>query len=191
MSHERSDPKAHAAGALCKSIAWPEPALIADARSQESDPFLLAAKRTPVDLEAWAVSMMEQSNRRSHLAPQLSPSTRALLRERSSPSSAGGGEPTATPNDLPFGSLSINPGQSSRQPSSRPYPSRTSSANKVPSERNSSTSTHDHAQRGQGYSGTLHQAPGQLNGYAAPEVNTRHHGSNSGYPSYRPTRDYS
>ncbi|EOD45873.1 putative map kinase kinase ste7 protein [Neofusicoccum parvum UCRNP2] len=35
----------------------------------ESDPFLLAAKRTPVDLEAWAVSMMERQNRKSHLQP--------------------------------------------------------------------------------------------------------------------------
>jgi len=48
---------------------------------QDNDPFLQAAKRTPVDLEAWSVSMMERHNRKSHLAPQLSPSTRALLRD--------------------------------------------------------------------------------------------------------------
>jgi len=52
----------------------------------DTDPFLQAAKRTPVDLEAWAVSMMEKSNRRSHLAPQLSPSTQALLRGEDQPS---------------------------------------------------------------------------------------------------------
>lgn len=48
--------------------------------------FLAAAKRTPVDLEQWAVSMMERHNRKSHLAPQLSPSTQALLRGESGPS---------------------------------------------------------------------------------------------------------
>lgn len=46
----------------------------------DADPFLQAAKRTPVDLEAWAVGMMEKQNRKSHLAPQLSPSTKAMLR---------------------------------------------------------------------------------------------------------------
>lgn len=51
--------------------------------------FLAAAKRTPVDLEQWAVSMMERHNRKSHLAPQLSPSTQALLRGESVPSPKG------------------------------------------------------------------------------------------------------
>lgn len=50
--------------------------------------FLQAAKRTPVNLEEWAVQMMERHNRKSHLAPQLSPSTQALLR----------GETTASPS---------------------------------------------------------------------------------------------
>ena len=49
--------------------------------------FLAAAKRTPVDLHEWAIQMMERHNRKSHLAPQLSPSTQALLR----------GEPAASP----------------------------------------------------------------------------------------------
>ena len=48
--------------------------------------FLAAAKRTPVDLQQWAVSMMERHNRKSHLVPQLSPSTQALLRGESVPS---------------------------------------------------------------------------------------------------------
>ena len=51
---------------------------------QDKDPFLQAAKRTPVNLEQWAVSMLERHNRKSHLAPQLSPSTQALLRDGSS-----------------------------------------------------------------------------------------------------------
>ena len=51
--------------------------------------FIAAAKRTPVNLEEWAVQMMEKHNRKSHLAPQLSPSTQALLR----------GEPQPSPKD--------------------------------------------------------------------------------------------
>ncbi|KAM0568736.1 hypothetical protein ACHAP9_002435 [Verticillium nonalfalfae] len=37
----------------------------------DRDPFVQAAKRTPVNLRDWAVSMMERDNRKSHLAPQL------------------------------------------------------------------------------------------------------------------------
>ncbi|KAK3069279.1 MAP kinase kinase (MEK) [Teratosphaeriaceae sp. CCFEE 6253] len=54
----------------------------------DTDPFLQAAKRTPVDLEQWAVSMMERHNRKSHLAPQLSPVTKALLRGEETPRTA-------------------------------------------------------------------------------------------------------
>ncbi len=39
---------------------------------QDNDPFLRAAKRTPVDLEGWAVSMMEKHNRQSHLVQPAS-----------------------------------------------------------------------------------------------------------------------
>ncbi|KAF2084297.1 MAP kinase [Saccharata proteae CBS 121410] len=89
----------------------------------ESDPFLLAAKRTPVDLEAWAVSMMERQNRRSHLAPQLASATKQLLRSTpsyspnpSDSSSLGRRTPTATHNGA----------------RERPnYPVRTSSASNV------------------------------------------------------------
>lgn len=35
----------------------------------DKDLFLQAAKRTPVDLQEWAVSMMERHNRKSYLAP--------------------------------------------------------------------------------------------------------------------------
>jgi mitogen-activated protein kinase kinase len=58
---------------------------------QDRDPFVQAAKRTPVDLRAWAVSLMERDNRKSHLAPQLSPSTEALLRSSDSPTYMGQG----------------------------------------------------------------------------------------------------
>ena len=53
--------------------------------SQDRDPFVQAAKRTPVDLREWAVSLMERDNRKSHLAPQLSPATQDLLRSGDSP----------------------------------------------------------------------------------------------------------
>ncbi|RKF54252.1 Dual specificity protein kinase FUZ7 [Golovinomyces cichoracearum] len=46
----------------------------------ESEPFVQAAKRTPVNLKEWAISLMEKDNRKSHLVPQLSPSTQQLLR---------------------------------------------------------------------------------------------------------------
>lgn len=62
--------------------------------------FLAAAKRTPVNLEEWAVQMMERHNRKSHLAPQLSPSTQAVLR----------GEPTVSPSkELSASTVSQNP----------------------------------------------------------------------------------
>ncbi|KAI9713675.1 MAG: MAP kinase kinase (MEK) [Chrysothrix sp. TS-e1954] len=90
----------------------------------DEDPFLQAAKRTPVDLETWAVSMMERHNRRSHLAPQLSPHSKGLLRDKPSSSSE--------PNDLPMGNLAIDGNrQSSSSASSRPYPTRTSSTSKL------------------------------------------------------------
>ncbi|KAF2202530.1 MAP kinase [Delitschia confertaspora ATCC 74209] len=50
----------------------------------DADPFLLAAKRTPVNLEAWAISMLEHNKRKSHLAPAAhSPAVREKLREHS------------------------------------------------------------------------------------------------------------
>ena len=69
--------------------------------------FLAAAKRTPVNLEEWAVQMMERHNRKSHLAPQLSPSTQALLRGETtmSPSketSTSTAARTPTSGDIPI-----------------------------------------------------------------------------------------
>ncbi|KAJ4350372.1 MAP kinase kinase (MEK) [Didymosphaeria variabile] len=53
----------------------------------EHDAFLQAAKRTPVDLEAWAVSMIEHNKRKSHLAPSA-PSSTVRERLRDGPGSA-------------------------------------------------------------------------------------------------------
>jgi mitogen-activated protein kinase kinase len=61
----------------------------------DQDPFIQAAKRTPVDLEAWAVEMMQRSNRKSHLTAPLSPATQALLRSEG-PFSGGAGGPSAS-----------------------------------------------------------------------------------------------
>ncbi|TKA61937.1 hypothetical protein B0A49_10956, partial [Cryomyces minteri] len=105
----------------------------------ESDPFLQAAKRTPVDLETWAVTMMERHNRKSHLAPQLSPATKALLRGQDESTPASSRNPSAastitkhTPTAADYGSRT--PNGSSSTSSSRPlYPTRTGSAREVPS----------------------------------------------------------
>ena len=71
---------------------------------QDQDPFLQAAKRTPVNLEEWAVQMMERHNRKSHLAPQLSPSTQALLRGETvaSPSKDSASSKTPTSGEIPI-----------------------------------------------------------------------------------------
>lgn len=94
----------------------------------DTDPFLQAAKRTPVDLEQWAVSMMERHNRKSHLVQPLSPGTKALLRGEETPSTAGSGsayDRTPTSGDIVISSASSN---GSMPSSARPYPARTSSA---------------------------------------------------------------
>ena len=82
--------------------------------------FLAAAKRTPVDLEQWAVSMMERHNRKSHLAPQLSPSTQALLRGESVPSPKDSAVPmvsrTPTSGEIPIADEEIKPSPRSEQP---------------------------------------------------------------------------
>ena len=90
-----------------------------------------AAKLTPVDLEAWAISMMERHNRKSHLVTQMSPATKTLLRETSSPaSSVTIDDPTPTTIEIPI-AADIN---GSAKLCARPdYPTRTSSASAVPS----------------------------------------------------------
>ncbi|KAA6414062.1 MAG: STE STE7 MEK1 kinase [Lasallia pustulata] len=70
----------------------------------DHDNFIQAAKRTPVNLEDWAVQMMERHNRKSHLAPQLSPATKALLRDpASSPShDTSASSRTPTSGEIPI-----------------------------------------------------------------------------------------
>ncbi|ERS95916.1 STE/STE7/MEK1 protein kinase [Sporothrix schenckii ATCC 58251] len=73
----------------------------------DRDPFVQAAKRTPVDLREWAVGMMERDNRKSHLAPQLSPATQELLRGTDSPTTYHGDDrdrtlQTPTSGEIPI-----------------------------------------------------------------------------------------
>lgn len=74
----------------------------------EREPFVQAAKRTPVDLRQWAVGLIERDNRKSHLAPQLSPSTQQLLRSGDSPINPNAPDsaeytlPTPTSGDIPI-----------------------------------------------------------------------------------------
>ncbi|KAI9657627.1 MAG: MAP kinase kinase (MEK) [Bathelium mastoideum] len=93
----------------------------------DKDLFLQAAKRTPVDLEAWAVGLMEKHNRKSHLGLQKSPATKSALRENSSPPSATDNSPVS--GDIPIKNSAVN---GTEMPSRPPYPTRTSSANQVP-----------------------------------------------------------
>ncbi|KAI9735719.1 MAG: MAP kinase kinase (MEK) [Claussenomyces sp. TS43310] len=76
----------------------------------EREPFVQAAKRTPVDLQEWAVGLMEKHNRRSHLAPQLSPATQDLLRGSDSPTiidGSTGSSDTPTSGDIPIGGADV------------------------------------------------------------------------------------
>ncbi|MCJ1322498.1 MAP kinase kinase (MEK) [Xylographa vitiligo] len=78
----------------------------------DHDNFIQAAKRTPVDIEAWAVEMMQRSNRKSHLTAPLSPATQALLRSEGpfssgqSPSRDTTDSKTPTSGDIPIGTSS-------------------------------------------------------------------------------------
>ena len=70
-----------------------------------------AAKRTPVDLREWAVGLMERDNRKSHLAPQLSPATQELLRSTDSPTYHGDDRTLETPTsgEIPILSTIVSP----------------------------------------------------------------------------------
>lgn len=92
----------------------------------EREPFVQAAKRTPVDLKEWAVGLIERDNRKSHLAPQLSPATQQLLRTGDSPTVGGSSStyssnspdyslPTPTSGDIPIGGGDIRSAVTSPQ----------------------------------------------------------------------------
>jgi mitogen-activated protein kinase kinase len=64
-----------------------------------------------VDLRAWAVGMMEKDNRKSHLAPQLSPATQDLLKSVDSPNPLVDSNPAYTPTsgEIPIAGAVITP----------------------------------------------------------------------------------
>lgn len=70
-----------------------------------------AAKRTPVDLREWAIGLMEKHNRKSHLAPQLSPATQELLRNSDSPTAPASSTPTS--GEIPIGGADVRSGVTS------------------------------------------------------------------------------
>ncbi|KAI1810870.1 kinase-like domain-containing protein [Poronia punctata] len=77
----------------------------------DHDAFVQAAKRTPVDLRAWAVGLMERDNRKSHLAPQLSPATQEFLKSADSPLPPSDSNPAYTPTsgEIPIAGAMISP----------------------------------------------------------------------------------
>lgn len=161
----------------------------------DTDPFLQAAKRTPVDLESWAVGMMERHNRKSHLVPQLSPSTKALLRgeQGETPRTATQGTgsvatpKTATQQPLQYGGRGgaaaameageipiASPPANGTSAAGRPaYPTRTSSAQAVPRQQQQQPQMNLPI-RGSRPSGRPETAGGERDGYGrrapAPKV---------------------
>ncbi|KAL1962768.1 hypothetical protein VTN77DRAFT_9222 [Rasamsonia byssochlamydoides] len=64
----------------------------------DKDAFLQAAKRTPVDLQGWAISMMQAQHRRSYLAP---PAPQSLKEANLQPRGANREAPTRSSLNVP------------------------------------------------------------------------------------------
>ncbi|PGH10943.1 STE/STE7/MEK1 protein kinase [Helicocarpus griseus UAMH5409] len=87
----------------------------------DKDAFLQAAKRTPVNLREWAISMMEQHNRKSYLAP---PAPKAITRDgsRDSISHSRNSETSPRPRFTPTsGEIPLNLAREPSNSSSRGY----------------------------------------------------------------------
>jgi len=104
---------------------------------KDNDEFIQCAKRTPVDLQGWAIGLLEKQQRRSHLPPQPL-NTQLPPQPFAFPRSAAAATPT-NPTlqhpgvaDIPIGDLSLEPAPSA-QP--RPFPVRTSSVQHTSSTR--------------------------------------------------------
>ncbi|KAJ5798168.1 Dual specificity protein kinase FUZ7 [Penicillium pulvis] len=85
----------------------------------DKDAFLQAAKRTPVDLQEWAISMMERHNRKSYLAPPAPKSLKESTPSTTSAPSAAMPTPTSAvptpPKPAPI-SKSVRPPQPQQSP---------------------------------------------------------------------------
>ncbi|KAJ5192947.1 hypothetical protein N7449_009089 [Penicillium cf. viridicatum] len=102
----------------------------------DKDAFLQAAKRTPVNLEGWATSMMDQEKRKSYLGPPIPTS---LSREASTSASKSTSSPAAAPTSTNIGKPPLI-SKPTRTPQQSPFPSNPVSgdiplriANEVPS----------------------------------------------------------
>ncbi|KAF7159867.1 hypothetical protein CNMCM6106_007293 [Aspergillus hiratsukae] len=75
----------------------------------DKDAFLQAAKRTPVDLQEWAISMMERHNRKSYLAPPAPKSLKEDAGHPTPPPKPAAGRPTRAPGHTPTsGEIPLN-----------------------------------------------------------------------------------
>lgn len=78
----------------------------------DKDAFLQAAKRTPVDLQEWAISMMERQNRKSYLQPPAPKS----LKENKPPSSTSTNSSSTAPAPTPAAAPAPMPAPISKPP---------------------------------------------------------------------------
>ncbi|KAF3403817.1 Dual specificity protein kinase FUZ7 [Penicillium rolfsii] len=90
----------------------------------DKDAFLQAAKRTPVDLQEWAISMMERHNRKSYLAPpapkSLKDTTSSISHSSSSPAPIAT-PPAPAPKPAPISKSSRTPQLQSHPQAQSPY----------------------------------------------------------------------
>lgn len=110
-----------------------------------------AAKRTPVDLQEWAISMMERHNRKSYLQP---PAPKSLKESNTpsanTPSSSAAPTPAAVPKIAPVSKPTRTP-----QPQPSPYQQYPTSAEiplNIANDVSSSSRYHGHGHQGHHYS---------------------------------------
>ncbi|KZM28571.1 Mitogen-activated protein kinase kinase [Ascochyta rabiei] len=107
----------------------------------DHDAFLQAAKRTPVDLEAWATSMLEHNKRKSHLAPSVpSSNIREKLQNQEPVPRRGSADIRQQEASSRRGSADVRQPDHAPAPPRPAYPQRTSSSISHHSQSNSQSS---------------------------------------------------
>ncbi|KAJ4352782.1 MAP kinase kinase (MEK) [Ascochyta clinopodiicola] len=107
----------------------------------DHDAFLQAAKRTPVDLEAWATSMLEHNKRKSHLAPSVpSSNIREKLQNQEPTPRRGSADIRQQESSSRRGSADVRQQDHGPAPPRPAYPQRTSSSISHHSQSNSQSS---------------------------------------------------
>ncbi|KAJ5162400.1 Dual specificity protein kinase FUZ7 [Penicillium capsulatum] len=90
----------------------------------DKDAFLQAAKRTPVDMQDWAISMMERHNRKSYLQPPAPKSLKdTTTPTTNTPTPAAAPAPVATPKSTPFSKPTRTPQPQAQASPYQQYPS--------------------------------------------------------------------